>query len=228
MKLAGCGAGSATANAASYTLQSAFDHYLDANHSYIVQAAINLDVSLTLSGTATETELSAQSELDPSTFGSATPVSVFTFSATAGVSGPYVTKYYFNEAKQLLGIDFTASVIPDFGFSVVSGTPQALPTSAKIGDTGRLGTTTTYVDSTKETTLGTGELTWRVVAGTTSDKVILEILNTQAIPGADVANTLLRYEIGSDNVVTLVRQSAEITAQGNTYSGVLTLSAPPP
>ena len=110
-------------------------------------------------------------------------------------------------------------------YSVMQGT-ATIPSTAKVGDTGVIGTFTNYTDSSKATTVGTIRISYVVEADTSSTAIFNIITQEFDATNTLVATEQVRWRVDTSGTATFVSNSttATIPATATSPSLVLTLT----
>ncbi|MBT9476999.1 hypothetical protein [Polaromonas sp.] len=165
----------------------------------------NYTVSGTCSGTASETVSPAKPgaifEGIPG-FSAASTVTISLTNCTQATMTATSTLYY------------DANYTP-LGFNIVGGeygvylTPAVIPVSAVIGDSGVIGTITTYADSTKTTPTGREDVSYVVGPDVVNTAMVNLIFRIYDPAGVQISTEQDRYSITIDGVITVVSKIIE-------------------
>ena len=152
--LAACGGGSSSTQTvqAAPVVQAVSTFALQAG--YKARIASGSATNFSISGTCTGSSNISSSSPKTGTFEGAAALTVtttesVTFTNCTPTSGAYTSVSYYDSSYNPLG---HSSIGLEYGKFLI--TPNALPTSVKVGDTAVFGTETIYSDSTKQVTKG--------------------------------------------------------------------------
>jgi len=198
--LSACGGGSGgSVSTPSFPLKSAYITLVASGYSK------NYTVSGTCSGTASETVAPAQPgaffEGKPG-FSAASTVTISLTNCTQTTTTATLTSYYDTSYTPL-------------GFSIVGGeygvylVPAVIPVSAGVGDSGIIGTVTTYTDSTKTTPTGREDVSYVVGADAVNTAVVNLIFKIYDAAGVLGSTEQDRYRITTEGVITPVSKIIE-------------------
>jgi hypothetical protein len=101
------------------------------------------------------------------------------------------------------------------GFNIVGGeygvylTPAVIPVSAVIGDSGIIGTITTYTDSTKTTLTGREDVSYVVGPDVVNTAMVSLIFRIYDPAGVQSSTEQDRYKVTIDGVITVVSKIIE-------------------
>ena len=117
-------------------------------------------------------------------------------------------KYYYNLSRQRIGFtqqDGTSTTISNYG--VVRNVPVSFPTSARIGDKGKLWTMSIYPDQTKKILSVEQTAMWALKASVDSSSAILEISETSNTPNNPLNFTVVtQYLIDANYRIELINE----------------------
>jgi len=119
---------------------------------------------------------------------------------------------FFDSNYALLGSTVTGVEYAKF---TSGSTPAALPTGAKVGDTGALSSLTTYTDATKTTVTGSRTVSYAIEADTATTAVLNVIVKTFDTSNALQVTQQSRYRVAADGSLTVLTIDVQ-------YSGVST------
>ena len=108
---------------------------------------------------------------------------------------------YFDSNFALLGSTVTGVEYAKFANGT---TPTALPTGAKVGDTGTLSTLTTYTDASKSTVTGSRTVTYAMEADTATTAILNVIVKTFDTSNALQVTQQSRYRVAADGSLTVL------------------------
>ena len=213
MSACGGGSGSGTVDSRTFALQTIYENYISAAHSYNIAgsgAAINqTPPTFDVAASITESALAG-----PITFGSNTTASWVDENYLAAGDAPQnqvTIRRYYNAAKQLIGVDSPAGGLLQVpGRFVLSGSPSGFPQSAKIGDVGQVWPMVVYASSdTSQPTVGTATGYWSLKAGTGSYVALFEQTLVVEVDPLKVTLTN-QYAIDNNNVAKLSAANVKV------------------
>lgn len=197
--LSSCGGGGGSSSVLSFPLKSAYSTLVVNGYTK------NYTVSGTCSGTASETVAPAKPgaifEGTPG-FSAASTVTISLTNCTQATTTATSTLYYDSNYTPL-------------GFNIVGGeygvylTPAVIPVSAVIGDSGIIGTITTYTDSTKTTLTGREDVSYVVGPDVVNTAMVSLIFRIYDPAGVQSSTEQDRYKVTIDGVITVVSKIIE-------------------
>ena len=219
--LAGCGGGGGGGSSAPGPVTSTLSFPLQSAHNAFVAGGVtrSFTVSITaVSGASTVTcsgtgTLAASPATTAATFEgkpalSALSTVTITTSASPGCNAATITTTltdYYDSNFVALGHN---TVGGDYGVFL---TAPSLPTSAKVGDAGILGTETLYTNSTKTTSVGTSAVTFALEADTANTAIVNVKSTDSDATGKVILTTQSRYRIADVGAVTPISVDAQFT-----------------
>jgi len=117
---------------------------------------------------------------------------------------------FYDSNYALLGSSVTGV---EYAAATAGTTPAALPTSAKVGDTGSLSTLTTYTDATKSKVTGSRTVTYSIEADTGTTAILNLIVKTFDTSNALQVTQQSRYRVAADGSLTVM--TIDVQYSGN-------------
>lgn len=197
--LSSCGGGGGSLSTLSFPLKSAYSTLVANGYTK------HYTVSGTCSGTASETVAPAKPgaifEGTPG-FSADSTVTISLTNCTQATTTATLKSYYDTNYTPL-------------GFNIVDGeygvylTPAVIPVSVVVGDSGIIGTITTYTDSTKTTRTGREDVSYVVGPDATNTAMVNLIFKIYDPAGVQSSTEQDRYRVTIDGVITAVSKIIE-------------------